>query len=300
LEVDDENTPAAAPTGAEADQPADTGPVQAPASAPTAGESTQAQGPDIAPALPKAIVKVLGPPQILNADTARPVRAVAWELLVYLAVHRDGAAPEQIEEDIWPRERRRVSAPRLHTTASNLRHALAAAAGADPGQAEHYLRKHHGRYQLGTVEVDLWQLHDASQEEKEAADARQRLAALRCACDAYHGDLAQDLDYDWVTPHRHHTRELALQAHTTLAGLVAGQHPDEAARLLSQAARVAPLAEPVFQEAMRAHHRIGDPEAIRELLRQLSRNLDQVGAEPSDETLELAASLRSDLQRRDG
>jgi DNA-binding SARP family transcriptional activator len=245
-------------------------------------------------------VQVLGPPQILNANPARPVRAVAWELLVYLAVHRDGATPEQIEEDLWPAERRRVSAPRLHTTASNLRHALAAAAGADPAHAEHYLRKHHGHYQLHTVEVDLWQLHDAAQQAEQAADARQRLAGLRRACDAYHGDLAGDHDYDWVNPHRHRTRDLALEAHTTLAALVAAQHPDEAARLLSQAAQAAPLAEPVYQQAMRAYHRIGDPEAIRELLRQLSRNLDQVGAEPSDETLELAASLRSDLQQRGG
>jgi hypothetical protein len=58
------------------------------------------------------------------------------------------------------------------------------------------------------------------------------------------------------------------------------------------------MAEHLYQQAMRAHHRLGDPDAIRDLLRQLARNLDTVGGEPSEETLELADSLRRGLSRR--
>jgi hypothetical protein len=73
-----------------------------------------------------------------------------------------------------------------NTTASNLRLILAAAAGAAAGEAEHYLHKHRGRYQLATVEVDLWRLYDAwTQAQKTSSSG---LATLRHACTAYTGD----------------------------------------------------------------------------------------------------------------
>jgi hypothetical protein len=36
--------------------------------------------------------------------------------------------------------------------------------------------------------------------EQATTDARQRLAALRRACATYSGDLAQDHNYEWITP----------------------------------------------------------------------------------------------------
>jgi DNA-binding SARP family transcriptional activator len=248
--------------------------------------------------VPKAVVRVLGEPRILNADTTgRSLRSVATELLVYLAAHRDGATPEQIEEDLWPQTRRRQAAPRLHTTASNLRLVLAASAGAPATQAEHYLRKHRGRYQLGAVEVDLWQLQDTCARAAQATGEPQRHTALRYACQIYHGDLAGGHDYAWITPHRERARELALDAHRGLAAALGEQDPAETARLLSAAVVIDPMAEHVYQQAMRAQHRLGDPQAIRDLLRQLAHHLDQVGGEPSEQTIELADTLRRDLNR---
>jgi DNA-binding SARP family transcriptional activator len=292
--ADDEKTPAAPPDAHDSRPSA--GPAPAAAAAGRTADSTSGEQGVLR--LPYAVVRVLGTPQILNAEqTGRPLRATATELLVYLAAHRDGVTPERVEEDLWPDARRRQAAPRLHTTASNLRLILAAAAGAAPVQAGHYLRKHHGRYQLGTVEVDLWQLQDAWTRAQNTTDPQQRLAVLRRACTIYSGDLADGHDYGWVTPHRQRARELALDAHRTLAAILAERDPVEAARLLAQAVRIDPMAEHVYQQAMRAQHRLGDADAIRGLLRQLARNLDTVGGEPSEETLELAGSLRRDLNR---
>jgi DNA-binding SARP family transcriptional activator len=292
----DEKTPAAPPDAHDGQPPP--GPARPAATAAAGRIADSTSGEQGVPRLPKAVVRVLGTPQILNAErTGRPLRAAATELLVYLAAHRDGATPEKIEEDLWPEARRRQAAPRLHTTASNLRLILAAAAGAAPGQAEHYLRKHRGRYQLGTVEVDLWRLHDAWTQAQKTTDLQQRLATLRHACTTYTGDLAHGHDYGWVTPHRERARELALDAHRTLAAILGQQDPAAAAQLLTQAVRIDPMAEHVYQQAMRAHHRLGDPDAIRDLLRQLARNLDTVGGEPSEETLQLADALRRDLGR---
>jgi DNA-binding SARP family transcriptional activator len=292
--ADDEKTPAASPDAHDGQPPA--GP--APPAATTGRTADSTSGEQGAPRLPKAVVRVLGTPQILNAEqTGRQLRATATELLVYLAAHRDGATPEKIEEDLWPEARRRQAAPRLHTTASNLRLILAAAAGAAPVQAEHYLRKHRGRYQLGTVEVDLWQLHDAWTQAQKTTDPQQRLATLRRACTIYTGDLAHGHDYGWITSHRERARDLALDAHRSLAAILGQQDPAEAAQLLTQAVRIDPMAEHLYQQAMRAHHRLGDPDTIRDLLRQLARNLDTVGGEPSEETMKLADTLRRDLNR---
>jgi hypothetical protein len=79
--------------------------------------------------------------------------------------------------------------------------------------------------------------------------------------------------------------------------MLAEQDPAEAAHLLATAVRINPMAEHVYQQAMRAHHCLGDAEAIRGLLRQLARNLDTVGGEPSEETLKLADALKRDLGR---
>jgi hypothetical protein len=107
----------------------------------------------------QAVVRVLGTPRIVDAQAAgRPVRQAALELLVYLAVHPEGAAVEQICDDLWPGVRRFQVAQRLHTAASNLRHLLAAAAGADPKLAGEFAGKQLGRYpqpQLDIIHRDI-------------------------------------------------------------------------------------------------------------------------------------------------
>jgi DNA-binding SARP family transcriptional activator len=290
-----------APSGRDDAQP----PVPEPAEpAPAALEDGEEAGQEEQPAgAPTARAWVLGIPEIEGWQQAgRPLRKAAVELLVYLAVHPDGAAPDQIQEDIWPDSRRRLAATKLHTAASNLRHLLAAAAGADDEQAGAYVRKERGRYRLPAqpVEIDLWTLRAECDRARRATDPDQRVAALRRAVTAYRGELAAGREYEWVTGHRESARALALDVHTTLAGLIADDDPGEAARLLLAAVQVDPMAEAVYRQAMQACHRIGDAETIRNLLRQLAGQLDTVGGEPAAETIELAEKLRAELNQRPG
>ncbi|MCI0688664.1 MAG: LysM peptidoglycan-binding domain-containing protein, partial [Sporichthyaceae bacterium] len=63
-----------------------------------------ATAPAVDPAAPRVSVRVLGVPAIIGRD-GQPVgglRAKAVELLVYLALHRDGAALNDIMEALWP------------------------------------------------------------------------------------------------------------------------------------------------------------------------------------------------------
>jgi DNA-binding SARP family transcriptional activator/nucleoid-associated protein YgaU len=278
-------------------------PVPEPAEpAPSAGGEEAGQE-EPAVGVPTASVRVLGMPEIEGWQKAgRPLRKAAVELLTYLAVHPDGAAPDQIQEDLWPDSRRRLAATKLHTAASNLRHLLAAGAGADDEHAGAYVRKEKGRYRIpaGPVEIDLWTLRAEAARARRTADPAVRVAALREACQAYRGELAAGRDYEWVTGHREAARQLALDAHTTLASLVADDDPDEAARLLLAAVAVDPMAEAVYRQAMHACHRIGDAETIRSLLRRLAGQLEVVGGEPADETIELAEKLRTELNQPPG
>jgi hypothetical protein len=49
---------------------------------------------------------------------------------------------------------------------------------------------------------------------------------------------------------------------------------------------------------MHTRHALGDHDGIRNLLRALTRALADLGAEPSDDTVELAAQLRASLEQR--
>jgi nucleoid-associated protein YgaU/DNA-binding SARP family transcriptional activator len=247
---------------------------------------------------PKAVVHVLGAPRIEDPPPGIKVRSAAIELMVYLAVHSDGAHADQIMDELLPGVRHRMAAGRLHTAASNLRHLLAGAAGDDdPGD---YVVKERGRYRLNprAVDVDLWRLRAACARAAAAREPSARLAALRDACRAYRGELAERCDYEWITSHRQGTRVLGVDAHAAAAAALADSDPGEAARLLRAAVEHDPLNEEVCQHAMRAHARLGDAEAIRSLLRHLALALDGIGAEPSEDTLELADGLRHDLDHR--
>lgn len=249
------------------------------------------------PAGAPARVRVLGAAHIVDRPVGELFRSDAVELMVYLAVHADGATPEQIKEDLFPAVRRRPAAGRLHTAAHNLRKLLALSVGGDPGD---YVVKHRGRYRLHAdtvdVDVDLWTLRRAHATAR-AATGDDRLTALRQACGVYTGELAEGADYEWITRHRKGVADLAIDAHTALAAAIADTDPQQAAQLLQAAADHDPLNEEVCQRAMRAWHRLGDGDAIRALLRRLALALDEIGAEPAQDTIALADQLRRDLQR---
>jgi DNA-binding SARP family transcriptional activator len=91
---------------------------------------------------------------------------------------------------------------------------------------------------------------------------------------------------------------MAVDVHTALAAALADTDPVEAARLLVAAIAHDPANEQVYQQAMRAHHRLGDADAIRSLLRQLTLALGELDVQPGQDTLDLADRLRRDLEAR--
>jgi DNA-binding SARP family transcriptional activator len=241
----------------------------------------------------KAQLRVLGRPEVLNRPADIPMRGYATEIMVYLAVHADGAPSEQILDDLWPAERRHITANRLYTGVSNLRKILAASVGDHIGAI--YVDKRNGRYRLNpeTVDVDLWRLRAGHTAARAAArhDQPARIAGLRRACLAGNGLLAAGESYEWIEPHRHGTLKLALDDHTALAVALQDDRPEEAARLLGVAFSLDQANEILCRAAMTAHHRTGNIEAIRSLLQTLTRALADIGEKPTSETATLVARL---------
>ncbi len=280
------------PTSTSDDQPADE-------TTPVASTAPAAAG------LP-VVVRVLGRPAILGPD-GRPMgglRTKALELLVYLAVHRKGAALGDIMESLYPDATMRRASERLSTVVGNLRGVIrhAAATGDSPDTAKPRLEpvvNTGGHYHLdpAVVAVDWWTVVDHYAQVAHAADDQQRLVHLTAALEAGTGSLADGTDYDWIDTDREVVRRHQIKLKVHAAALHADTDPHQAWLLLDQACELDPLSEELACQAMRAAAATGDADAIRHQLKTLRDALDDAGIELDTDTETLAKDLLRQLQR---
>ncbi|MFC6019983.1 BTAD domain-containing putative transcriptional regulator [Plantactinospora solaniradicis] len=139
-------------------------------------------------------------------------------------------------------------------------------------------------------------MRDALRDAERVTNDADRAAALRRAVDAYDGALAEGFDYEWIEVYREGIRRQALDAHLALATATAD--PTEALAVLEAAMRHDPYAEPIYQQAMRARAALGHLDEIRALRRTLTRRLEEIDAEPSEDTVDLADRLIAGLRQR--
>src|SRR5262245_19091556 len=129
-----------------------------------------------------AQVSVLGRPRIDNMrDAGRPVRRAAIELMVYLALHPEGASAPQLTLEIFGGRAGDRAA------ASSLRQLLAGASGGPPGR---YVVERQRLYHLAVgdaADVDLWRVHEHLFRAASALDAATKISELRLACAEYTG-----------------------------------------------------------------------------------------------------------------
>ncbi|SDT13657.1 transcriptional regulator [Actinoplanes derwentensis] len=256
-----------------------------------------------APAAPavgegRARLRVLGRPRIEDITAeGRPLRAKALELAVYLAVHPDGAATREIGEYLEPDARVNQADQRVHTNASNLRHVLGRAGIAEAKNA--YVIKSAGRYRLdpATVDVDVWTLRDLMRKATIASEPHRR-GLLAAACDLCSAPLAEGQDYEWIQPHRETVRRWGTEAHLMLADDLLDNDPQAASDLLDNAIGMDRYNEALYVKAMHARHALADADGIRTLLRALTKALADLDAEPREDTLELANTLRTSLDSK--
>ncbi len=243
----------------------------------------------------RAPAQVLGTPSLYRLDHT-PIdglREVALELLVYLAVHRDGASLEDIKEAIYGDATRERAKQRLQTDVGNLRNRIRHILGITPKQRGDPVINTGGHYHLNPdlIDVDWWRVQDALAQATATTDPALREAALWRARDAFHGPLAEGAEYEWILQDQEHARRQGVIIHTQLAALLADADPQQAAQCYEAAAALDPYNEDLAQAAMRAHAATGDAEAIKDRLRALRTALDDLDEEPDDATVQLATNL---------
>ncbi len=248
--------------------------------------------------------RVLGTPAILgpDGDPVRGLRAKSLELFVYLVVHRDGAALDDIMEAIWPDVTVSRAAERLSTCVANLRSVIRSIAHtntpptATAAKIEPVINTG-GRYHLNPtlLQVDWWTVEDAYTRLATAADDASRLALLQTAIAVTSGGLADGSDYEWIDTDREHTRRRLVKMYAHAAGLHADRDPAAALALYDAACALDPLSEELARRAMRTAARLGEATGVRERLAVLRRDLDDAGIAIDPATEELAATLLRDL-----
>ncbi|HSH62473.1 MAG TPA: BTAD domain-containing putative transcriptional regulator [Acidimicrobiales bacterium] len=231
---------------------------------------------------PPISVQLLGTYRILAGgdEVASGLRAMARELLAYLAVHRDGATADAAMEALRPGAPADKAQGHFRTVAANLRNVLRAAAELPKDAA--VIERVGPRYRLdpSRVTVDLWQFEDAL-----TAAAKGDDGAANSAADCYGGELAAGEDFVWAEPVREALRRRVVDHLTTLAQRKrAGGDLQGALRAMEQAIEADPYGEDLYRDVMLLQRELGRRDAVRRTYQLLETRLSEIGQKPNPET----------------
>ncbi|AYF26723.1 hypothetical protein CSH63_04445 [Micromonospora tulbaghiae] len=212
-------------------------------------------------------LRVLGRPALLiDSKEVTIRRSAALQILVFLAVHPDGATTTQLVHALWPGLPAHTVTGRLYTTLSDLRSTIRATS------ADQVVVHTEDRYHLDPrTDVDLWRLQAAAHHSA-TTDAP---GSWQAVIDAYRGDLAAGHTWPWIDPPREATRRLVLDAHTTAAA--AQTDPHERLRLFQAAIRIDPYNQQLHQLAADQLNALGDSAAAADLLHAHRQRLRLAG-----------------------
>ncbi|WP_067885728.1 winged helix-turn-helix domain-containing protein [Nocardia vaccinii] len=269
---------------------------------PGAPEPPAAMPPTPAPCAPGPVlsVQVFGPLRVLwlSAGGAAPVeithalRPRERELLILLAVRPGGVTREAVIAALWPEHRSRRPTNTLNTLMSRLRKALTTAV--DEPDVE-FIAAGTVRFRLapGVWDVDYVRFDAAVAALRAATDAVDRERACRAILGAAEGVLAEELGADWIAPIREQARRDRLKALGKLAAMLVETDPDQTLALLETALLLDPTNEPIYQDILRLHARLGEHTVINPTLALLKQCLESIGDIPTQHTLDIATLLRN-------
>jgi DNA-binding SARP family transcriptional activator len=254
-----------------------------------AARAADSQASDPEPARPVQLT-MLGPLRITarGQEIGGGLRK-ARELMAFLAVHPGGASADAISEALWPDADPGHAATQRNLALRKARDMLRTATGLVTPM---WILHTSGRYRLdpSLISTDLWQLTDALDQAR-AATGQDRLAACRTAASLYHGELADGEAYEWAEPYAETARRRALDAWTTIAGILQPSDPDQALAALESALSHDPYNEYLYQKVMRLQAEAGHLEAARRTLSLLEARLADLGITPGPHTRHVAAIL---------
>jgi DNA-binding SARP family transcriptional activator len=213
------------------------------------------------------------------------------ELLVFLALHPDGASREALIAALWATSPPERTTNAMNTSLSRLRRALAAATGS---ALSDLVVVGEGRYRLDPelVEVDYHHFAAAVAARRAAATDADRVEAYRRIVDSYTGPLADGLSTDWIETAREAIRRDAIDAVAALARALVEDDPQQTLDLLEIARAFDPHNELIYRDIMRLQERLGQLDAIPRTLTLLTTRLAEVDDRPTHQAVDLADRLR--------
>jgi DNA-binding SARP family transcriptional activator len=220
------------------------------------------------------------------------LRRKGQELLIYLALHPDGATTDALLDALWPEAHPEEVIDRFHTITSNIRRVLRDATGIHQAA---FLLHTTDRYRLDPdlIAVDLWLYRQALAEAAHAADDDTRIQALTEATNIWTGNLTGWPDTEWLEPWRETLRRDAVDTLSRLAELLQHRQPEQALALLEHAITHDRYTEELYRRIMKQQATLGRRDAIRRTYQLLEARLTEIDAEPDQETTTLLTQLRT-------
>ncbi|MFE6611997.1 BTAD domain-containing putative transcriptional regulator [Amycolatopsis sp. NPDC057786] len=212
------------------------------------------------------------------------------EILVYLALHRDGRRRETLSAALWPEAPGERPYNSFHATLSQLRRSLRQASNDDTfdiivNQDSHY------RLDQTILTADLWRLQDAITASRRTS-ATEAVEASNRVTELYRGDLAEGITADWIDGPREALRRDVLDTLSTLIRKLRTDNPEQALALLEQARRLDPYNEAIYRDLMRLQARLDQHDSIPRTLHLLTTSLAELNQRPARSTLSLADALQ--------
>ena len=222
------------------------------------------------------------------------LRASAYELLAWYALHPDGATAEAAIDALWPDVSAKRGRERFWTALGNLRSRLKG-----PGQdGIEIITKVGGHYRPdpSVLDVDLWRFENALSEAARAGTSAEAVLALEAASATYRGDFYPNGDALWVEPVREDLHRRALDAHIRLAVLHAdGGRVEAAIAVLERTIELDVICEDAYRRLISLQIGLGRNDAAQRTWRLLLGRLAELDLEPEGAT---AALMRDVLAAR--
>ena len=239
---------------------------------------------------------MLGPAEVeaWGETVSSGLRASAYELLAWYALHPDGATAEAAIDALWPDVSAKRGRERFWTALGNLRSRLKGS-GQDGIEI---ITKVGGHYRAdpSVLDVDLWRFENALSEAARAGTSAEAVVALEAASATYRGDFYPNGDALWVEPVREDLHRRALDAHIRLAVLHAdGGRVEAAIAVLERTIELDVICEDAYRRLISLQIGLGRNDAAQRTWRLLLGRLAELDLEPEGAT---AALMRDVLAAR--
>jgi DNA-binding SARP family transcriptional activator len=224
-------------------------------------------------------ILLLGPLKIGGArQPGRRLRSLTAQLLVYLALNREGATVEKLADTLLPDTDLDRARNRLWQSATEARRTL--------GDA--FRRDNDGRYQLdrAAIRIDVDELERLLADARQPGDATGELERLEQALGLFRGAPLADTDLPWADGRIRHLSAIYAELLERVGRLsLEASDPQRALQVAERGIQIDQLNESLWRLAMEADRAAGLRESVTQRYDNLRAVLhDQLGLEPAADT----------------